>query len=308
MIDSYTKTPRPLRHVDVDYVVDQTKCAECKDKPCLESCPIDAIYIDETDGLIKLKTTCFGCVLCRNACPFDAISLDVNMDPPLKENVPNINAKLCKAFGACVQACRWNYEIREINKDQYYPIEEDSHGSYILNSKDMCMIDHLDKLQEAGIASIKIEGRMKTEYYVANIINAYRKALDYLKDNKEYNLPEEIRNEVFKSSHRDYSEGFYFGNPKQSLDSSLPISTHDFIAVVLEDSENGLAKVQMRNKFSLNEELELLSKTKNNAIIKIEKIINEEGEEQEVCNVPKQVVFIKTAVPLKKLEILRRKK
>ena len=92
MIDSYTKTPRPLRHVDVDYVVDQTKCAECKDKPCLESCPIDAIYIDETDGLIKLKTTCFGCVLCRNACPFDAISLDVNMDPPLKENVPNINA------------------------------------------------------------------------------------------------------------------------------------------------------------------------------------------------------------------------
>ncbi len=106
MIDSYTKTPRPLRHVDVDYVVDQTKCAECKDKPCLESCPIDAIYIDETDGLIKLKTTCFGCVLCRNACPFDAISLDVNMDPPLKENVPNINAKLCKACGACVQACK----------------------------------------------------------------------------------------------------------------------------------------------------------------------------------------------------------
>ena len=77
--------------------------------------------------------------------------------------------------GACVQACRWNYEIREISKEGFYPIEEDNHGTYILNSKDMCMIDHLDKLRDAGISSIKIEGRMKTEYYVANIVNAYRK-------------------------------------------------------------------------------------------------------------------------------------
>ena len=106
MIDSYTKTPRPLRYVDVDYLIDQTKCANCKDKPCLNSCPIDAIYTDEDDGLIKIKNTCFGCVLCRNACPYDAISLDVHMDPPIKENVPNINVKLCKACGACVQACK----------------------------------------------------------------------------------------------------------------------------------------------------------------------------------------------------------
>ena len=210
--------------------------------------------------------------------------------------------------GACVQACRWNYEIREINKEQYYPIEEDKNGTYILNSKDMCMIDHLDKLKEAGISSIKIEGRMKTEYYVANIVNAYRMALDYLKNNKKYNLPLEIRNEVYKSSHRDYSEGFYFGNPKQSLDSSLPISTADFIAVVLEDSENGIAKVEMRNKFSKNDTLELLSKEKNNAIINIEQIIDLEGNELEVCNVPKQIVLVKTNQELKKLEILRRNK
>ena len=209
--------------------------------------------------------------------------------------------------GACVQACRWNYEIREINKEQYYPIEEDSHGSYILNSKDMCMIDHLDKMRDAGISSIKIEGRMKTEYYVANVVNAYRMALDYLNSHEEYNLPEEIRNEVFKSSHRDYSEGFFFGNPKESLDSSLPIMTHDFIAVVLEDTESGKTKVEMRNKFGI-EQLELLSKQKNNAIINIDKIFDEEGNELEVCNVPKQVVYIQTNENLKKLEILRRKK
>ncbi len=209
--------------------------------------------------------------------------------------------------GACVQACRWNYEIREINKEQYYPIEEDTHGSYILNSKDMCMIDHLDKMRDAGISSIKIEGRMKTEYYVANVVNAYRMALDFMESNKEYNLPEEIRGEVFKSSHRDYSEGFYFGKPKESLDSSLPIMTHDFIAVVLEDTEDGKTKVEMRNKFGL-EELELLSKEKNNDIITVEKIFDLEGNELVVCNVPKQVVYIETNKNLKKLEILRRKK
>ena len=196
--------------------------------------------------------------------------------------------------GACVQACRWNYEIREINKEQFYPIEEDTHGTYILNSKDMCMIDHLDKMRDAGISSIKIEGRMKTEYYVANVVNAYRMALDYLKKNKKYNLPDDIRNEVFKSSHRDYSEGFFFGQPKQSLESSLPVMTHDFIAVVLEDTKDNKTKVEMRNKFSKNDELELLSKTKNNAIINVEKIEDEEGNELDVCNVPKQVVYIQT--------------
>lgn len=209
--------------------------------------------------------------------------------------------------GACVQACRWNYEIREINKEQFYPIEEDKNGTYILNSKDMCMIDHLDKMRDAGISSIKIEGRMKTEYYVANVVNAYRMALDFMETNTEYRLPDEIRNEVYKSSHRDYSEGFYFGNPKESLDSSLPIMTHDFVAVVLENTTQGKTKVEMRNKFGL-EELELLSKQKNNAIIKVEKIFNEDGEELEVCNVPKQVVYIQTNQNLEKLEILRRKK
>ena len=210
--------------------------------------------------------------------------------------------------GACVQACRWNYVIREINKEQEYPIEEDTHGSYILNSKDMCMIDHLDKLKQAGVSSIKIEGRMKTEYYVANVVNAYRQALDYLYSHDEYNLPEEIRNEVFKSSHRDYSTGFFFGDPKQSLDSSLPISDYDFVAVVLEDSVEGKAKVEMRNKFAANLELELLSKIKNNAIINIEKIEDLEGNELSECKVPKQVVYIYTKEKLIKNEILRRKK
>ena len=123
MIDSYTKTPRPLRHVDVDYLINQTKCEKCEDKPCLTSCPIDAIYMDDVDGLVKIKNTCFGCVLCRNSCPYDAISLDVQMDPPLKEEVPNINIKLCKACGACVQACK-NASIHIVNDGRNPPHSE----------------------------------------------------------------------------------------------------------------------------------------------------------------------------------------
>lgn len=210
--------------------------------------------------------------------------------------------------GACVQACRWEYSIREVSREQDYPIQEDSHGTYILNSKDMCMIEYLDKLQQAGVSSIKIEGRMKTEYYVANVVNAYRKALDYLATHENYNLPEEIKNEVYKSSHRDYSTGFFFGDPKQTLETSLPESTYDFVAVVLEDSVNGKAFVEMRNKFSVKDSLELLSKTKNNAIIDIDKIEDLEGNSIEVCRVPKQQVYIYTQVGLKKNEILRRKK
>ena len=210
--------------------------------------------------------------------------------------------------GACVQACRWNYAIREISKDQEYPIEEDSHGTYILNSRDLCMIQYLDKLKQAGVNSIKIEGRMKTEYYVANIVNAYSMALDYLETHKDYNLPNEILNEVYKSSHRDYSTGFYFGEPKENLETSLPVSEYEFIAVVLEDSVNNVAKVEMRNRFSANFSYELLSKTKNNDIIDIEEIVDLDGNKLNECKIPKQQVYIKTNKNLKKYEILRKKK
>ena len=170
------------------------------------------------------------------------------------------------------------------------------------------MIDHLDKLRDAGIDSIKIEGRMKTEYYVANVVNAYRQALDYMYNNTDYNLPNSIREEVFKSSHRDYSCGFYFGEPKEKLDSSLPESTYDFIAVVLEDTVDGYTKVEMRNRFDKYTPLELLSNTNNNAIINIQDIKDEEGISIDVCRVPKQIVYISTNQDLKKYEILRRKK
>ena len=210
--------------------------------------------------------------------------------------------------GACVQACRWNYTIRETNKTEEYPIEEDSKGTYILNSHDMCMIEHLDKLKDAGIASIKVEGRMKSEYYVANIINAYRQALDYMQSHKKYDLPSEIVDEVNKSSHRTYSTGFFFGGAKQNLQTSMPEADYDFVAIVLEDSKDGKALVEMRNRFLVNSTLEVLSKFENNAIINISKIETDQGEIIDDVKVVQQKVYIYTDKPLHKYDILRRKR
>lgn len=210
--------------------------------------------------------------------------------------------------GACVQACRWGYTIRETNKTDEYPIEQDEKGTYILNSHDMCMIKYLDKLQEAGIASVKIEGRMKSEYYVANIVNAYRLALDYLKEHPNYDLPEEIANEVNKSSHRTYSTGFFFGEPKQNLETSMPEADYDFVAIVLEDSKDGKALVEMRNRFLSGCTLEKLSKFENNDIIHIQKIQDEQGNQVEDVKVVQQKVYVYTDKPLHQFDILRRKK
>ena len=210
--------------------------------------------------------------------------------------------------GACVQACRWNYTIRETNKTEEYPIEEDSKGTYILNSHDMCMIEYLDQLRDAGISSIKVEGRMKSEYYVANIINAYRKALDYMQTHEEYNLPKEIADEVNKSSHRTYSTGFFFGGAKQNLETSMPEADYDFVAIVLDDTVDGKALVEMRNRFLVNTTLEKLSKFENNDIIHINKIEDEEGNLIEDVKVVQQKVYVYTDKPLHKYDILRRKK
>jgi len=106
MMESLTKTPRPLRDFSVDWDIDYSKCMYCEDKPCLKVCPIDAVYVDNKDKNIKLADTCFGCVLCSEACPYDAIKINKKLADPIRENVPNINTKLCRACGACVQACK----------------------------------------------------------------------------------------------------------------------------------------------------------------------------------------------------------
>ena len=204
--------------------------------------------------------------------------------------------------GACVQACRWNYVIREENKSDEYPIEEDERGTYILNSKDLCMIDYLDELRDAGICSLKIEGRMKSDYYVASVVNAYRRAL-----NKSLEQ-DKLRDELEKTSHRRYTTGFYFNSDdKEYIESSMPIQTAQFIAKVVEDESDGFVKVEMRNRFMVGDTLEVLSPDDNFLkTIKIEKILDSSGLEIQDAKRVQEVVAINSPYHLKKGDILRK--
>lgn len=204
--------------------------------------------------------------------------------------------------GACVQACRWQYTIREVGRKDELPIEEDERGTYILNSKDLCMIEHLQELEKAGVVSLKIEGRMKSDYYVASVVNAYRRALD--KKNEMSLLQEELE----KTSHRRYTTGFYFGSEdKEYLEDSMPVQTAEFVAKVVEDSHNGIVKVEMRNRFKKGDVLEILSP--NDAFlkkIKIEKIVDGKGNEIDDCKRVQDIVTINCPYDLKAGDILRR--
>ena len=204
--------------------------------------------------------------------------------------------------GACVQACRWNYTIREVNKSEEYPIEEDERGTYILNSKDLCMIAHLKELEEAGVTSLKIEGRMKSDYYVASVVNAYRRALDNKTDLQT------LETELEKTSHRRYTTGFYFGSDdKEFLETSMPIQTAEFTAKVVEDSKSGKVKVEMRNRFKIGDELEILSPSDSFLKkIKISSIENSKGEPIDDCKRVQEIVTINCPFDLKQGDILRK--
>lgn len=215
--------------------------------------------------------------------------------------------------GECVQACRWKYSVTEENRpDDKLDLEEDERGTYIFNSKDLCLIDYLDKIIDAGVDSLKIEGRMKSSYYVATVINAYRRALDHLekckKEGKPYTVPKELKDELEKASHRKYTTGFMFndGNVRQNYESSIQEQSSKFMAIVLE-KQNGKILVEQRNKFTVGDSLEILSPSEEfNKTIKIEKMTDELGNDiQEAKNV-QQKIWIYTDKNIEVGDILRK--
>ena len=211
--------------------------------------------------------------------------------------------------GECVQACRWEYCISEVNrKNDKYPIQEDERGTYILNSKDLNMIEHLKELKDAGVNSFKIEGRMKSPYYVANVVNAYRRAIDNM-DSLTLEYIQELKNELIKTSHRKYTTGFYFGaDDKECLESSYPVQTHEFMALVIGDSDGQKVLIEQRNRFKVGDELEVLSPNDTfNKIIKVEKMENELGEDVQDAKNVQERLYLYTKLPLKQNDILRKK-
>lgn len=182
--------------------------------------------------------------------------------------------------GECAQPCRWGYHLMEEKREgQYFPVFEDEKGTYILNSKDLCMINHIDKLAEAGVTSLKIEGRAKSAYYVSVVTNAYRKAVDWHKEHCGEPLPQWISDELFKISHRKYCTGFFFGHPKdcQYYETGGYIRNYDVVAVI-DKCENGIVYATQRNRFFAGDELEILSPENEPIVMTPEKLMSEKGE------------------------------
>lgn len=183
--------------------------------------------------------------------------------------------------GECAQPCRWGYYLMEEKRPgEYYKVEETDQGTYILNAKDLSMLEHIDKIAKAGVTSLKIEGRAKSAYYVSVITNAYRMAVDIFKSNPDnFILPQWLKEEVFKVSHRQYCTGFYYGNPKdcQYYENSGYIREYDIVGVVL-CCKDGKLYGQQRNKFLAGHMLEVLSPGRKPVTIKAELIFNEAGD------------------------------
>lgn len=216
--------------------------------------------------------------------------------------------------GVCVQCCRWEYAISEVNKKgEYFPIAEDERGTYILNSKDLNMLAYIKELKDAGVTSLKIEGRMKSPYYVATVTNAYRRAIDELeKDGDNYTADPILEQELYKTSHRKYTTGFNFKDKfkeeSECLESSYPVQTHEFMAIVTEDQKDGYVQVEQRNRFAIGDELEILSPSDTfNKILKIEEMKDLEGNALLDAKNVQQRLYIKTDMPLKTGDILRKK-
>ncbi len=199
--------------------------------------------------------------------------------------------------GDCAQPCRWKYALMEVNRQgEYFPVEEDKDGTFIMNSKDLCLIRHIPELIEAGVTSFKIEGRVKSEFYVATVTAAYRRAIDrYLANPAEYVFDERDYEEVTKVSHREYCEGFFNGRLEdgQITASSSYIRGFDFVGIVTGyDDERKMLKISQRGKFLKGDMLDVLVPVGEPVLLLAADIINEAGESQDSAPHADQTIFI----------------
>lgn len=215
--------------------------------------------------------------------------------------------------GACTHPCRWKYSIvEETRPNEYMPVYENERGTYIFNSKDLCMIEHIPELMESGIDSFKIEGRMKTALYVATVARTYRKAIDDYKVSPELykkNLPWYL-DQISNCTYRQFTTGFFFGKPSdeaQIYDNNTYLKEYTYLGIVGEQNEEGLYRIEQRNKFSVGEEIEIMKPDGENLTVTVKRIVDEDGADMESAPHPKQVLYIDLGHPLEKYDILRRK-
>lgn len=214
-------------------------------------------------------------------------------------------------LGACSHPCRWKYYlVEETRPGEYMPVVENERGTFIYNSKDLCMIEHIDKLIESGLDSFKIEGRVKTEYYLATVVKAYRDAIDsYFENPEQFEINPEWMEELKKVSHRDYTTGFFFGKPdgnEQNYETSSYIRNYELLGIVEGyDPNNGMLSVVQKNRFFKGSEVEFLRPHGDFVKHRIEYMENENGEELEVANRPQSIARIKIDTPIEPDSMMR---
>ncbi len=217
-------------------------------------------------------------------------------------------------MGDCAQPCRYKYHVVEEKRPgEYFPIEEHEEGTFLFNSKDLCMIEHLPQVIDSGILSLKIEGRVKSSYYVATVIRSYRMALDaYLEDPENYKYNPAWLDEIKKVSHRDFTTGFFFKKPGTEdhvYTHSSYIRGYDFVGMVLDyDRETGIATVEQRNRMFVGDEIEIFGPGKEYFVQKIEKMWDNEGNEIDVAPHPQQIIKIRTDQEVRRFDLIRKGK
>jgi len=213
--------------------------------------------------------------------------------------------------GACTHPCRWKYAVvEETRPGEYLPVYENERGTYIFNSKDLCMIEHIPEIVAAGIDSLKIEGRMKTALYVACVARTYRKAIDdyFASPQKYHENMEWYKAEVAKSTHRQFTTGFYFGKPDehtQIYDSSTYVNEYVYLGMVEAVDARGYARFEQRNKFCVGDTIELMKPDGRNIDAKILAMYSDKGEAVESCPHAKQVLYVELSVQAEQYDIMR---
>lgn len=217
-------------------------------------------------------------------------------------------------MGDCAHPCRYKYNlVEETRPGEYFPVYEDEDGTFIMNSKDLSMIEHIPELMESGIKSFKIEGRVKSAYYVATVIRAYRMAIDeYYKNPKDYKIDEKLVDEIKKASYRDFTTGFYFNKPTneaQVYETSSYLRGYDFTGLVLDyDKETKIAQIEQRNRMFLGDEIEVFGPNKKHFTQIISKMWDENMEEIDVAPHPQQKINILMDYPVESMDILRKER
>lgn len=255
----------------------------------------------------------------------------------IRENIPDeleietfVHGAMCMAYsgrcllsnyftgrdanrGACTHPCRWKYYLTEETRPgEYLPVEENERGTYIFNSKDLCMIEYIPELVAAGIDSFKVEGRMKTALYVASVARTYRKAIDDFYESPlryKENIPY-YKEEISKCTYRQFTTGFFFGKPgddAQIYDNNTYIKEYTYLGIINGSNEAGLYELEQRNKFSVGEEIEVMKPDGRNLLVTVKKITDSDGNDMESCPHPKQKIYTDFGTPLEVNDILRRK-